>query len=349
MPKPAKGLWEQFTAWENLVLAAKEAARNKRFRREILAYSMDLECNLVRLQTRLESGLWRPGAYRTLEVYEPKRRVVHAPSFADRIVHHALVQVIGRHFERRFMDCSFACRQGMGTHAASRAVSRMLRSARDLWGRAYVLKADISQYFASIDREILLGIVRRIIGDRKILAVLQSLVMECGCIPGTKGLPLGCLTSQLFANAYLDVLDHHIKDRLRIRHYARYMDDFVILHPSKAELWEILAEIRDFLAVRLKLSLNPKTGIFPAGHGVDFAGYRHWPGYVLPRKRNVRKAAKRFKGLSHVYAQGRVDLDTVRSVVASFVGYMAHCKGWRSAESALRRLVLVRPPEEEED
>ncbi|MBO4295345.1 MAG: alpha/beta hydrolase [Desulfovibrio sp.] len=349
MPKPAKRLWERVVEWDNLLLAAKEAARNKRFRREVLAFSMDLECNLVRLRRRLESGLWRPGPYRTLEVYEPKRRLVHAPCFADRVVHHALMQVIGPCFERRFLDCSFACRQGKGTHAASMAATRMLRSASTLWGRAYVLKADISQYFASIDREILLGIVRRTIGDRKVLAVIQNLVMECGCIPGVRGLPLGALTSQLFANAYLDVLDHHVKDKLGVKHYVRYMDDFVILSHGKAELWELLAEIRDFLAVRLRLSLNPKTGVYPASHGVDFAGYRHWPNHCLPRKRNIRKAAKRFQGLSRVYAQGRVDLDTVRSVVASFVGYMAHCKGWRSAESALRRLVLVRPSEPEEE
>ena len=102
----------------------------------------------------------------------------------------------------------------------------------------------------------------------------------------------------------LDMFDHDVKDRLRVRHYVRCMDVFIVLLPSKAELWDLLAEIRDFLAVRLRLSLYPKTGIFPASHGVDFAGYRHWPDYVLPRKRNVRKAARRFKGLSHVYARG---------------------------------------------
>ena len=348
MPKPAKRLWPRVLEWDNLLAGAKEASRGKRFRREVLDFNADLELNLLDLQERLASGLWRPGPYRMLEVLEPKRRLVHAPCFPDRVVHHALVQIVKPFFERRFLDCSYACRVGKGTHAASEAVARMLRSAYDMWGGVYVLKADISQYFASIDREILLRIIARTIGDPDVLRLIRSLVMECGCIPGARGLPLGALTSQLFANAYLDTLDHFVKDRLRVRHYVRYMDDFVILGPDKPGLWTLLAEIRDFLACGLRLSLNPKTGIFPASHGVDFAGYRHWTGRCLPRKRNVRRAARKFKGLSRVYARGEVDLGTVRSVVASFAGYMAHCKGRRSAESALSRLVLVRPPEEEE-
>lgn len=349
MPKPAKHLWPRVLEWDNLLLAAKEASRGKRFRREVLDFSADLEFNLLGIQERLASGLWRPGPYRVLEVREPKHRLVHAPCYPDRVVHHALVQIIKPFFERRFIADSYACRVGKGTHAASACMSRMLRSAYELWGKVYVLKADVSQYFYSIDHEILLRIVGRTIGDPDVLRLIRSLVTECRCIEGARGLPLGALTSQLFANAYLDVLDHFAKDRLHIRHYVRYMDDFVILGPRKAELWELLAEIRDFLACELRLSLNPKTGVFPATHGVDFAGYRHWLTHTLPRKRNVRRAAQKFAGLSRVYARGEVSLDTVRSVVASFAGYMAHCKGRRSAESALRRLVLVRPPEPEED
>ncbi|WP_298068442.1 RNA-directed DNA polymerase [uncultured Mailhella sp.] len=120
-----------------------------------------------------------------------------------------------------------------------------------------------------------------------------------------RGLPLGELTSQLLANVYLDQLDHFIKDTLGVRYYVRYMDDFMLLHRDKAELWRLLAEIRDFLAYELRLNLNNKTRVFPASHGVDFAGYRHWASHKLPRKRNVRRARKRFfAGLSRCYAAG---------------------------------------------
>ena len=179
--------------------------------------------------------------------------------------------------------------------------------------------------------------------------MLRVLVTQCGCIEGNRGLPLGALTSQLLANVYLDQLDHYVKDTLGVRQYVRYMDDFVILHHDKRELWRIFADVRDYLAYELHLTLNSKTRIFPASHGVDFAGYRHWASYKLPRKRNVRRAKKRFAGLSRCYADGRVTIDTVRCCVASFTGYMRHCKGWKSTESALKGLILVKNGEKDKE
>jgi len=341
MPKTARNLWESILAWDNLVCAAKDASRHKRFHGDVLRFNARREEHLIALREQLCAGTWKPGPFREFVIYEPKRRVIHAPAFSDRVVHHALIRVIGPFFERRFIDHSFACRVGKGTHAASLYLSHMLQSAA-VSGPVFVLKADVTNYFHSIDHETLLDIVSRIIGDRKVLRVLRALVTECGCIEGNRGLPLGALTSQVFANAYLDRLDHYVKDELGIRYYLRYMDDFVILGHDKAALWRLLAHIRDFLVSELRLTLNHKTRIFPASHGVDFAGYRHWATHRLPRKRNVRRAKRRFAGLSRCYADGRVELDIVRSCMASFVGYIRHCKGWRSAGSALDKLVLVR-------
>ena len=345
MPKTAKNLWASVLEWENLLMAAKKASRGKRYHTEVMIFNARLEENLLRLRRLLRTGEWRPGHYREFEVFEPKRRMVHAPCFADCVLHHALVQVIGPYFERRFIEHSYAGRVGKGTHAASDHLSSMLRSAEAAWGTVYALKADVTHYFYSIDHDILLRVVARTIGDRDVLNLLHVLVKGADCIKGNRGLPLGALFSQLLANVYLDQLDHFIKDGLGVRYYVRYMDDFVLLHHDKTELWRLLAEIRDFLACELHLTLNSKTRVFPASHGVDFAGYRHFSGYKLPRKRNVRRAKKRFAGLSRCYAAGDVDLDTVRCCVASFVGYMKHCKGWKSTESALSKLVLVRPPE----
>ncbi len=253
MPKIANNLWNQLVSWDNLIAAAKGASSNRRFKPEVLCYNERLEENLIYLQQRLIAGQWRPGPYKAFEVFEPKRRLVHAPIFADRVFHHALVQVIGPYFERRFLDHSYACRKERGTHAASSYLSHMLRSAHDRFSSVYVLKADISKYFYSIDHDILLKVISRIIADEKILELIRRLIKECGCIEGPRGLPLGALTSQLFANAYLDQLDHFIKEDLRVRYYVRYMDDFVLLHNEKPVLWRYLAEIRDFLDNELKL------------------------------------------------------------------------------------------------
>lgn len=342
MPKTAKNLWDRLVTWDNLLLAAQGASRGKGYRAEVLRFNYRLEENLLDLQRRLLAGEWYPGHYRKFEVYEPKLRIVHAPPFADRVLHHALVQVIGPYFERRFISHSFACRKGRGTHAASEFLGRLLRSAHDTCQGVYVLKADISKYFYSIDHAILLKIIARTIGDERVLEIVRRLVLNCGCIEGPRGLPLGALTSQLFANAYLDQLDHFVKEKLQVRYYVRYMDDFILLHEDKQKLWLLLEHIRDFLDRELNLSLNHKTRVFPASHGVDFAGYRHWTNYKLPRKRNVWKAKRRFKKITAKYAKGKSSIEEARSVVASFVGYMRHCKGWRSAGSALERLVLRR-------
>lgn len=347
MPKTARRLWPRVLEWENLLTAAREASRNKRYRHEVMVYNARLEENLLQLRRLLQSGEWRPGPFREFEVFEPKRRLVHAPCYPDRVVHHALVQIIGPCFERRFIDHSYACRVGRGTHAASDYLTGMLRAAEARWGTVYVLKADVTKYFYSIDHDILLRIVARTIGDKDVLNLVRVLVKDAGCITGKRGLPLGALTSQLLANVYLDQLDHFLKDTLGVHYYVRYMDDFVLLHRDKVDLWRLLAEIRDFLACDLHLTLNNKTQVFPASQGVDFAGYRHWAGYKLPRKRNVRRARKRFAGLSKCYVDGRVDIDTVRCCVASFTGYMRHCKGWKSAESTLNSLILVKNSEKD--
>lgn len=346
MPKTAKNLWDSLVTWDNLLLAAQGASRSKGCRAEVLRFNAHLEENLLDLQRRLVSGQWYPGHYRKFEVYEPKMRLVHAPPFIDRVLHHVLVQIIGPYFERKFINHSFACRKGRGTHAASNFLGRLLRSAHDIYSSVYVLKADISKYFYSIDHEILLKIVARIIGDERVLEIIRRLILNCGCIEGSRGLPLGALTSQLFANAYLDQLDHFVKEKLQVRHYVRYMDDFVLLHEDKSELWRLLGRIGDFLNTELHLVLNHKTRVFPASHGIDFAGYRHWTNYKLPRKRNVKKAKLRFKKISSRYAKGKSSFEEARSVVASFVGYMRHCKGWRSSGSVLERLVLRRDDSE---
>ena len=156
VPKTALNLWPRVLEWENLLMAAREASRSKRYHSEVMRFNARLEENLLRIRRLLLAGEWRPGPYREFEVFEPKRRVIHAPCFADCVLHHALVQVIGPYFERRFIAQSFACRASKGTHAASEYLSSMLRSAEDRWDSVYVLKADVTKYFYSIDHDILL-------------------------------------------------------------------------------------------------------------------------------------------------------------------------------------------------
>lgn len=342
MAKTLKDIWQRIISFENLVAAWEEAKRGKRFHLPVLKFGSSVEENLFGIQGELLHRTWKPGPWREFFVSEPKMRLIQAPPFADRIVHHALVRVINPAFEKRFIHDSYACRKGRGTLAAGKRLTHFLRCAamratRER-RRVYVLKADISKYFPNINHDILMSVLARTVSDEGALWLMERIVRENGfedC-----GLPIGALTSQLFANAYLDVLDHYVKDELGVRWYVRYMDDFVIVDTDKRRLQEILTKVEAVLWERLRLRLNPKTAVFPASHGTDFAGYRHWTTFRLPRKRNIRRARRKFRLLRRLYAEGEVDVPFVRARVMSFLGYTRHCKARRTVDSALSELVL---------
>ncbi len=261
--KRTGNLWTQVTSWKNLTEATRAAARGKRKRPDVARFLHELEPNLCRLQRELEEGTYRPGAYRTFWIHDPKSRQISAAAFRDRVVHHALTRVLEPIFEPRFTAYSFASRKGFGQH-------RALRLARDACRRyRYVLKCEIRKYFPSIDHSILKDLIARAIKCRKTLELAgriidgsneQEEVIEY--FPGDslftpferrRGLPIGNQTSQFFANVYLNPLDHFAVRELRPALYLRYVDDFVLFGDDKRELGSMAERIRVFLH-RLRLS-----------------------------------------------------------------------------------------------
>jgi len=340
VPKTFNNLWCQITCFENLFEAYKEARKGKRYRDDVLNFSYNLEENLINLQNKLLWKLWRPGKFRSFYVYDPKKRLIQAPPFQDRVVHHALVKIIEPLFERKFIYDSYACRKGKGIHAATLRLQAFLRRAKRNWRNVYVLKADISKYFPSINHNRLIQIIARTIRDKNTLWLCERIIKDCGY--EVKGIPVGALTSQLFANIYLDQLDHYLKDDLGIKYYLRYMDDFVILERAKPELRELLYRIEEFLACKLLLCFNPKTSISPTNKGVDFAGYRTWATHILPRKRNVKRARRRLKKLARLYSRKLIPLEEFKASLMSFLGYIKHCCGCKTLKEILHELVLIR-------
>ena len=341
MPKTHSDLWNKITSFENLYDAYLKARRGKRYRSDVLIFSANLEENLLKIQKQLLNKTYRPKTYKQFYVYDPKKRLIQAPMFEDRIVHHALVNVIEPLFERKFIYDSYACRKGKGVHKAVLRLQKFQRIAKRNYEKVYVLKADISSYFPSIDRKILLDVIKRTIRDKNALWLCERIVFDSS---EPKSIPIGSLTSQLFANVYLNELDHYIKDTLGIRFYLRYMDDFVLLYDDKKKLHQLLDKIETFLKDRLNLKLNPKTAIFPLHRGVDFAGYRTWPTHILPRKRTIKRAKKRFKKFAALYREGKLELEYIKASLISFLGYVKHCNSYRTTRSVLERLVLL-PPE----
>jgi hypothetical protein len=274
-------------------------------------------------------------------VYEPKERIVAALPFRDRVLHQAIVAVIEPIWECRFIDDSYACRPGRGTHRGADRVQAMLRRAQREHGKVYVLKADIAKYFYSIDHCVLKKLVRRRIRCRRTLALIDSII-DSNAEPGDLcpvGLPIGNLTSQLFANVYLHELDEFVKHALRERYYVRYMDDFCIISHDKAHLHRVRVLIEQFLWDRLRLKTNAKTQIFPIGtkfgRALDFLGYRIWPTHRRLRKSSISRITRTLRKLRRQYADGKVGMDRIRASIMSWIAHAAHADAF-----GLRRKLL---------
>jgi retron-type reverse transcriptase len=326
--------------FDNLLRAARKAEKGKRFRSSCRSFNLDLEKNLLSLQRELKDKIYRPGCYHHFKIYEPKERVISAAPYRDRVVHHALVNVIEPIFDASMELDSYANRSNKGTH---KAVGRFTQFARK---RNYVLKMDIVRYFPSLDHEILMAAIARKVKDNDILWLIE-VILESGkqpinteCLwyfPGDdlftpwnrkRGLPIGNLTSQFFANVYLDSFDHHVKENLKCKFYIRYMDDFVIFDNSKILLGEIRQKVIEYLErLRLKVHLN-KAQIWPVAKGTDWLGYRVYPTHRLVRRSNVRKFRRRLKDLAEAYAGGKIQLEQVNPMMMSWIGHVQHADSY---------------------
>lgn len=319
--KTVKGLHEKMYPFDNANTSFKQAAKNKRFDEEVLAFSMSKEDELFRACEELENLNYKQGDYTIFKVWEPKERLIMALPFYDRVVQHMIVNAIGPVFEQRFYTHSYACREGKGMHAASDQLYQWMYELMIIAAlRLYGYKGDISKYFASIPHEKLKTENRRYIGDRKALYLMDNIIDKNGILPDGVGIPVGNLTSQLFANVYGNRLDKFVKHTLHIKYYIRYMDDFIILSPDLAQLKEWVKRIEEFLEEEMKLHVNPKSTILYAGNGIDFCGYIHHPEYRKVRKASVRRLKNDVKHLE----AGELDREAFERKYKSRLGHMGH-------------------------
>lgn len=339
MPKTYNGLFEKICTFENLYNAYLKARRCRRYRDEVLKFSRNVEEELLILQEELKAGTYRTGWYRRFTIIVPKKREIFALPFRDRVVHHALCTIIEPLFERKFIFDSYGCRTGKGQHSGSARLVAFLRRAQRVWDKVYCLKADVSKFFPSVDHEVLKALIRRTIRCKRTLQLIDEIIDST---PEPKGMPIGNLTSQLFANVYLNDLDHFAKEKLQSRFYVRYMDDFVLLHTDKKLLQRWYSDIREYLRNHLHLELNIKTSVFPISQGVDFLGYRTWPTHKLLRKRNIIGMKRRLKKLSGQYRNGKVTLETIRPVIASWLGHAKHANSHNVVKRVLGNVVFSR-------
>jgi len=291
MARKYSNLYNQIYHPLNLWFAYKQAAKGKRYKAPVARFEYDLEKNLIELEDELKNESYKPGGYHSFVIQKPKRRLINAAPFRDRVVHHALMNIIESFFERQFIFDSYANRVGKGTHKALDRTTYFLRRYR------YVMHLDIRQFFPSIDHDILLAILSRTIGDGKTMNLVEKIIASGAGVQANeydqiffpedtlfsvfrpRGLPIGNLTSQNWANVYLNELDHFAKRELKVRAYLRYVDDFLLFSNEKKILRNWRKEIISFLE-KLRLTIHKnKAHARPCSTGVPFLGFQIFPEY----------------------------------------------------------------------
>ena len=325
------------TGLHALLAATRRAARGKRHRPAVARFLMDAEAECLALQRGLRRrpgspGAWRPSPAREVVILDPKPRTISIVPFPDRVVHHALMAAVEADLERYAIPRSFACRRGGGQHAAVARARRWARSS------PWVLKADVSSYFASIPHDRLLRLLWQRGGDREVHAWFEAIV-GAWCAPGAsaRGLPIGSLTSQHLANLYLGPLDHWLTDGLGRRRYLRYMDDFLVFG-DRGELRALLPRIAEFLARVLDLRLNARaTRVMPVRDGVPLLGWRVYPALIRVRPDRWRRVRTHLGSLERERRHGQIDDDDLAQAAGALFSHLAH-----GHTLALRRAHLAR-------
>jgi retron-type reverse transcriptase len=346
-------LYSQITPFENLLAAAKQAQRQKRYRDPVLVFNHQLEQELFQLQAELETKTYQPGGYRTFEIYEPKRRVISAAPYRDRVVHHALSNIIAPIFDRTFIATSYANRKGYGSHRALRQFVSYARSSR------YVLQCNIHKYFPSIDIAILKQQIRRKLKCQDTLWLIDRILdtpslgeAPIDYFPGDtlltplerpKGLPIGNLTSQFLANVYLNGCDRYIKETLAVSKYVRYVDDFALFSDDRDFLYHCRGQIEDYLTT-LRLKIHPiKSQLSQTCQGASFVGFRVLPDRIRVRNHNLQTGRRRIKRLQSDAASGRISGHDMTQSLQSWNAHLAHGNTWQLRQQIFRDLDLPHP------
>lgn len=329
-------LYERLCSFQNLFLAFKKAFRGKRTDQVAATFCFNLERELLALQEELRQKTYCPQKYHYFTIVDPKKREISVASFRDRVVHHALCNILEPIFEKTFIYDSYACRVQKGTH-------RAIKRAQDFSRRnEFFLQGDIKKYFDNINHEIMMKIIEAKIKDQKVLWLCAKILENSAISRHTpelsegKGIPIGNLTSQFFANVYLNRFDHFIQEELRGHCYIRYMDDFILFHQDKKRLKDNLERLESYLQEELHLELKPESfQIRKTASGFNFLGFRVFPNLIRIKRANVKRFRQRMDQRQKEYEQGKISIDSLVMSLQSVVGHMGLAQSYRLRERLL--------------
>jgi len=328
-------LFEQIISLENLFAAWQEFRKDKHQKSDVQKFEFSLEKNIFELHQELRNKRYYHGAYTEFYIQDPKVRRINKATVRDRVLHHAIFKILNPIFEPTFIANSFSCRIGKGTHRGVRQISTMARIvSNNFTNPCYGLKCDIKKFFASMNHKFLLKILNRKIADSDTMWLLENVIesFSAGYVNlfEKRGVPIGNLTSQLFANVYMNEFDQFVKHKLKVRHYVRYTDDFIILADDHQCLKNLLIPISSFLKQHLSLELHPgKISIRKIHQGIDFLGYVVFPHYKLLRNKTKRRIIRKLNERVLQYRQGVISESTLEQSLQSYLGVLSHANAYR--------------------
>ena len=326
--------YSDFIELPNLFQAWDEFLVGKRKKHDVHSFARFLEDNLFSLHQSLKTKTYKHGAYASFYVHDPKQRHIHKASVGDRVIHHLLYKYLYAVFDKTFIYDSYSCRINKGTHKAVRRLQHLTRQVSKNYTRpCWVLKCDIKKFFASVDHAILLSLLRKRVNDEDILILLAEIIKSFSTTPG-KGIPLGNLTSQVFANMYMNELDHFVKEQLKLKYYIRYADDFLFLAKDKKDLEDFIPPLQTFLTDHLRLELHPKKVIFrKLAWGIDFLGYIVLPhDVILPRAKTRRRVFTKLQQKAKDMREGKITEESFNQSLRSYFGYLKHADSYKLSQ-----------------
>lgn len=322
MSKTIKNTFDNKLSFQNLLKAHERARKGKVYKASVIRFEMDLENNLINLYDELKKESYQLGKYREFMIKEPKERVIKALPYKDRIVHQWYIyEFIKPYMYPRFVKDTFACIEGRGTHLAAIRLQQYMRRMRSQYQNYYIVKFDIHKFFYSIDKSILYAKMQKYIKDPKLLRLTYRFIYDND---EPFGIPIGNYTSQYFANIYLHEMDLFIKHELKIKYYVRYMDDFIMLVPTKKDAHQMMKIVKEYVALQLNLSLNEKSRYFPNKMGVEFCGYQIYEDYRKLKKRSKNKMKVQIKKWNWEYHHDKLNCAKMTLSWKSWIGHVKH-------------------------
>ena len=322
--------YNEIISSENLFQAWNTFKKGKRKRLDVMLFEQNLEGNIFELHASLKNKIYRHDIYSEFFVNDPKRRHIHKATVKDRIVHQILYDYLVDIFEKTFIFDSYSCRVGKGTHKGVKRLSYFFRKvSKKYTNPCWALKLDIKKFFASVDHSILFGLIEKKIKDEDTLWLLERIITSFET-EKEKGIPLGNLTSQVFANIYLNKLDQFFKHKLKVKYYIRYADDFIIIDRNRTFLYQCIDTSKQFLNEKLALELHSdKISIRKLEWGIDFLGYIILPHCIIPRTTTKRRMFKNLESKTKDFYRGNIDEFSLGQAAQSYMGYLSYANAFR--------------------